>query len=85
MHLEPKEVGATTRRLIDILRPQGTLFLSWRVTEGMSQRNKYQRLYSSFNDTLVFDECKGHTVLLNRIDVNQSSGKTVHRVVVCKN
>ena len=34
MHLEAQQVGAARRRLIDILRPQGTLFLSWRVTDG---------------------------------------------------
>lgn len=85
MHLHPKEIGTATRRLINILRPHGTLFLSWRVTDGVSQRDKHRRLYSSFDDALVLDECKGHNVLLDRFDINQSSGKMVRRIIVRKN
>ena len=84
MHLEAQQVRAATRRLLDILRPQGTLFLSWRVTDGVSQRDKHQRLYSSFDAEMVLNECQGHTVLINNVEVSQSSGKTVHRVIVQK-
>lgn len=84
MHLEPSQIGQATRRLIDVLKPGGTLFLSWRVTEGASQRDTHQRLYSSFDKALVLNECVGHSILLNQEDTNVSSGKIVHRVIVRK-
>ncbi|MGC1548151.1 MAG: class I SAM-dependent methyltransferase [Rhodanobacter sp.] len=84
MHLEPSQIGQATRRLIDVLKPGGTLFLSWRVTEGASQRDTHQRLYSSFDKARVLNECVGHSILLNQEDTNVSSGKIVHRVIVRK-
>lgn len=84
MHLEPVQIAQATRRLLDILEPGGTLFLSWRVTEGSSQRDKHQRLYSSFDRAVVLDACAGNTILLDKEDVNISSGKVVHRVIVRK-
>lgn len=32
MHLPPAQIGAAVRRLLALLRPGGTLYLSWRVT-----------------------------------------------------
>ncbi|BCM90004.1 hypothetical protein IAD21_01855 [Abditibacteriota bacterium] len=85
MHLDADLVGPATRRLLDILGPGGTLFLSWRIAEGTSQRDKYQRLYSWFDESLVLNECQSHTVLLDGVEINESSGKMVHRVIVRKN
>jgi SAM-dependent methyltransferase len=84
MHLEPAQIAPAVRRLLDILAPGGTLFLSWRVTEGESLRDRHQRLYSSFDKAVVFDACEGSTILLDKEDVNISSGKVVHRLVVRK-
>jgi len=84
MHLEPEQVSQATRRLVDMLKPGGTLFLSWRVTEGASQRDTHQRLYSSFDKALVLNACIGHSILLDQEDINVSSGKVVHRVIVRK-
>lgn len=85
MHLAPEQVGPATTRLLELLRPDGTLFLSWRVTEGRSQRDGRQRLYAAFDPALVRDACRGHRILLDEEAVNASSGKTVHRLVVRKN
>jgi SAM-dependent methyltransferase len=84
MHLDPAQIGPAVRRLLDVLRPGGTLFLSWRITEGASKRDQHQRLYSSFDKALVLDECAGHAVLMDEAVVNRSSGKAVHRLVVRK-
>ena len=84
MHLATELIGSATRRLLGILRPEGTLYLSWRVTDGISQRDKHRRLYAVFNKTVVLDECVGHVVLLDQEEVSSSSGKTVHRVIVRK-
>jgi SAM-dependent methyltransferase len=84
MHLDPAQVAPAVHRLLDILQPGGTLFLSWRVTDGTSQRDQHQRLYASFDKTVVMNACEGNAILLDREDVNISSGKVVHRLVVRK-
>jgi SAM-dependent methyltransferase len=84
MHLEPVQIAPAVRRLLDILEPGGTLFLSWRVTEGASLRDKHQRLYASFDKAVVLDACEGNAVLFNKEEINISSGKVVHRLVVRK-
>ena len=83
MHLDPSVVGAATRRLLALLRSSGTLFLSWRVTEGESMRDPSGRLYAAFDKRLVTGElAAGDTILLNQESVNLSSGKKVHRLIV---
>jgi SAM-dependent methyltransferase len=83
MHLDRELIGPAVRRLLDILKPGGTLYLSWRVTEGESERDKRGRLYSAFDKRLVMREIGvGDAVLLDREDVSASSGKVVHRLVV---
>ncbi|GLQ96216.1 class I SAM-dependent methyltransferase [Dyella mobilis] len=84
MHLEPVLIAPAVRRLLDILMPGGTLFLSWRVTEGASLRDAHRRLYTAFDPGLVLDACLGNEVLLDERNVNRSSGKAVHRLVVRK-
>ena len=39
MHLDRKQIAASVRRLLDIVKPSGILYLSWRVTEGADQRD----------------------------------------------
>jgi SAM-dependent methyltransferase len=85
MHLEPGLIGAATRRLLDVLTPGGTLYLSWRVTKGQSERDTHGRLYSAFDKRSVLDELSaGDAVLLDREAVSASSGKRIHRLVVNK-
>ena len=85
MHLDPELIGPAVRRLFDILIPGGTMYLSWRVTEGVSERDKRGRLYSAFDRHLVSREIgAGDTVLLDREEVSASSGKVIHRLVVKK-
>jgi SAM-dependent methyltransferase len=83
MHLDPGVVGAATRSLLRLLRPSGTLYLSWRVTEAASMRDPAGRLYAAFDKERVegaFDH--GETVLLDEEKTSLSSGKKVHRLVV---
>ncbi len=83
MHLDPRVVGPATRRLLALLRPSGTLFLSWRVSEAGSMRDQLGRLYAAFDKRRVSDEiAAGDTILLDQEDVNLSSGKKVHRLIV---
>jgi SAM-dependent methyltransferase len=84
MHLEPGQIAPAVRRLLDLLQPDGVLYLSWRVTDGASQRDQHRRLYASFDPSLVRDACAGHAILHDKEEVNLSSGKRVHRLIVRK-
>ena len=84
MHLEADQVAAAMERLLDLLKPGGTLFVSWRVTEGTSLRDAHGRLYSAFDERRVLDACETHQVLMNKVEISGSSGKKVQRVVVRK-
>ena len=56
MHLDPAQVGASVRSLLALLRPGGTLYLSWRVTDDASKRDPAGRLYAAFDKAAVTDE-----------------------------
>ena len=84
MHLDRKQIAASVRRLLDIVKPSGILYLSWRVTEGADQRDAQGRLYVAFDAALVLAELKATTVLLDEEAVSASSGKKIHRLVVKK-
>ncbi|WP_420998059.1 class I SAM-dependent methyltransferase [Cupriavidus sp. 30B13] len=85
MHLEPRMVASAVRHLLDILRPGGTLYLSWRVTDHVSQRDKAGRLYAAFGSALVTGALgSGDRVLSDQEETSQSSGKRVHRLIARK-
>jgi SAM-dependent methyltransferase len=84
MHLDHAQVGSSVRRMLDIVRPGGIFYLSWRVTSGENQRDKHDRLYAAFETSLVLAELAAAKVLLDEEVVSASSGKAIHRVVVRK-
>ena len=84
MHLERKQIAPSVRRLLDIVKPSGILYLSWRVTEDADHRDAQGRLYAAFDAALVLAELKTTTVLLDEEAVSVSSGKQIHRLVVKK-
>ncbi|HEY6833324.1 MAG TPA: class I SAM-dependent methyltransferase [Pseudolabrys sp.] len=81
MHLPLSDIGPSVRRLIEILKPRGILYLSWRVMRDADQRDKSERLYSAFPADLVRDELRNTTILLDEEVVSASSSKTIHRIV----
>jgi hypothetical protein len=70
--------------MLDIVKPGGIFYMSWRVTEGADQRDSHDRLYAAFDCSLVKAELPGTTMLLDEEVVSASSGKIVHRLVVRK-
>jgi len=84
MHLDRALVTPSVRRMLEIVKPGGIFYLSWRVTEGESLRDKQDRLYAAFESSLVLSELAEATVLLDEERVSASSGKRIHRVVVRK-
>jgi SAM-dependent methyltransferase len=81
MHLDPAAIAPSVRRLFALLEPGGTLYLSWRVTEGADQRDAQGRLYAAFDADLVRRELKAATILLDEDVLSASSGKRIHRIV----
>ncbi|WP_411906555.1 class I SAM-dependent methyltransferase [Rhizobium mayense] len=53
MHLAPAVIPDAVGRLLDILEPGGTLYLSWRLNETGSDRDEFGRLYTYFDEELV--------------------------------
>jgi SAM-dependent methyltransferase len=84
MHLAQDAIAPSVRRLMAVLAPGGTLYLSWRVTAGIDQRDAHGRLYGAFEADLVRRETAGAAVLLDEEVVSASSGKKIHRLVVRK-
>jgi 2-polyprenyl-3-methyl-5-hydroxy-6-metoxy-1,4-benzoquinol methylase len=84
MHLDRADVAPSVRRILDILKPGGILYLSWRVTEGEDQRDKYARLYAAFEPSLVLSELTSAIMLLDEDVVSASSGKRIRRIVARK-
>jgi len=81
MHLPVNEIASSTRRLIDIVKPGGILYLSWRVTKDAAQRDQSARLYSAFDADFVRNELRAATILLDEEVGSASSGKVIHRIV----
>ena len=84
MHLAPALIAPSVRRMLELVKPGGIFYLSWRVTDGADQRDKYGRLYAAFDVLLVLAELSAATLLLNEQVVSASSGKKIHRIVVRK-
>ena len=75
---------AAVKRLVAILRPRGTLYLSWRVTAGEDQRDERGRLYSAFDPAFVFQGLASEEILLDDRRVSASSGKSIQCVIARK-
>jgi SAM-dependent methyltransferase len=85
MHLRRPQILDAVRRLLAILKPDGILYISWRVAEGADQRDLHGRLYSAFESALIREALDGAAVtLLDDEPVSASSGKTIHRIVARK-
>jgi SAM-dependent methyltransferase len=84
MHLDRAQIAPSVRRLLDIVKPDGILYLSWRVTDDADVRDAHGRLYAAFDASLVRAELLGATTLLDEDVVSVSSGKKIHRIVVRK-
>jgi len=82
MHLDPAQIAPATQRLVELLKPAGTLYLSWRVTPGASRRDDQGRLYAAFDAGAVMNVlAREAEVLSDHEVVSASSGKVIHRVL----
>jgi SAM-dependent methyltransferase len=85
MHLPIEEIVAAVKTLMALLVPAGTLYLSWRVSQGDEERDKTTRLFSAFAPQLVQSALgSSDTLLWDKEEVSASSGRTIHRLIVRK-
>lgn len=84
MHLAEPVVSASVSRLLSILKPGGTLYLSWRLNAAGPQRDDHGRLYANWSPELVLEPLSGAQFLLDEEAVSVSSNKVVRRLVVRK-
>jgi SAM-dependent methyltransferase len=84
MHLDPASVTPAVRRLMSILEPGGTLYLSWRVTEHANRRDDHGRLYAAFDPMLALQGLDGAAILFDEQRDSESSGKLVRRIIARK-
>jgi 2-polyprenyl-3-methyl-5-hydroxy-6-metoxy-1,4-benzoquinol methylase len=81
MHLQKDQLVEAIKNLKWIIREDGILYLSWRVTEGEDFRNKDGRLYSAFEPGLILEQFPKES-LLHFEDVSSvSSGKRICRLI----
>lgn len=81
MHLPSADVGPAVRRMMSLLRPGGTLYLSWRVTPGADRRDENGRLYASFDASTVLAALAGAEILHDEETISASSAKVIHRLI----
>jgi SAM-dependent methyltransferase len=84
MHLERPLIAPSVRRMLELVKPAGIFYLSWRVTDGADLRDPHGRLYAAFDAALVRAELTTATMLLDEEVISASSGKKIHRLVVKK-
>jgi 2-polyprenyl-3-methyl-5-hydroxy-6-metoxy-1,4-benzoquinol methylase len=85
MHLDAAEIAPAVHRLIDIVKPDGVLYLSWQVTDD-DARDARGRLGTAVDAGAVRAELASvtATTFLDEEVVNAASGQTMHRLVVKK-
>lgn len=81
MHLPRADVAPSVGRLLELLRPGGTLYLSWRVTPEADRRDGDGRLYAAFDASVVRAALGAATVLHDQESVSASSAKVIHRII----
>ncbi len=84
MHLPREQIAQAVQRLMALLKPDGILYLSWRVTEGADLRDQAGRLYTAFDSGLARAALGSATMLLDDEPVSLSSGRKIHRIVARK-
>lgn len=84
MHLPAAAIAPAVVRLLAILEPGGTLYLSWRLTPNADRRDEHGRLYTAFDPALVFQALGTAHILHDDAGSSASSGKPVRRLIARK-
>ncbi len=85
MHLSKEQIIPAIQNLKRILRNNGILYLSWRVTEKEDARHTDGRLYSAFSPDLILKQFDKNDILHFEDKMSVSSGKRICRLIYQKN
>lgn len=84
MHLPSSHLSEAVDTLVALLRPGGTIYLSWRVY-GEALRDDADRLYTPVNpETALAPLYERAQVLLDQEVVSVSSGHMIRRIIARK-
>jgi len=84
MHLPSSLLSEAIDTLVALLRPGGTIYLSWRVY-GDARRDDTDRLYTAVNpDTALAPLYERAQVLLDQEVMSASSGQKIRRIIARK-
>jgi 2-polyprenyl-3-methyl-5-hydroxy-6-metoxy-1,4-benzoquinol methylase len=81
MHLPLNLISLAIENLKRILKPNGVIYLSWRVTEGEDRRQNDGRLYSAFDSETVLKLFDKSGFLFTEDKISLSSQKRVFRLI----
>lgn len=84
MHLPLEQIKLSILSLKRILKSNGVLYLSWRVTENQDTRHSDGRLYSAFESQFILDQFDKKGILHFEDKISASSGKRVCRLIFQK-
>lgn len=84
MHLPQSDILNAFDNLKRILKENGVLYLSWRVTEGEDARHADGRLYSAFSPELILKNVAKDDILHFEDKISLSSGKRICRLICRK-
>jgi hypothetical protein len=82
MHLPADAAGAAVVRLMAILEPGGTLYLSWRVAAQADVRDPAGRLYTAFASELVLGAHGACEILYDRKLESLSSARVIRQAAL---
>ncbi|MFS4458012.1 class I SAM-dependent methyltransferase [Bdellovibrio sp. HCB2-146] len=82
MHLPQAQILESLKNLKRLLKKDGVLYLSWRVTEGTDIRHNDGRLYSAFEPSFVLNQFSKSSILHFEDKTSESSGKRVCRLII---
>ncbi len=84
MHLAKKDIPSALLNLQRVIKNNGRLYLSWRVTENADQRQNDGRLYSVYTADFIKNGLKACRLIHFEDVTSASSGKRVCRLVMEK-
>lgn len=81
MHLPREEIRPAVTRMLEILKPGGVLYLSFRITADTDHREKDGRLFTAHVNEEVRSALAGRPILFDGT-VPRAKGGTIQRLVV---
>ncbi len=80
MHLPREEIAPAVARMLEILKPGGVIYMSFRITENADHREKDGRLFTAYVGKQVRGALAGQTILFDGT-VERRPGVMLQRLI----